>query len=164
MPTGTTATSWQDDGFAVPPEETVADGGEIVYRAYGGTSPVLGNCFFAPILGSTPINYWTAELLERELNAALWGNDFAGVTIFVVNRGARYQYGPIAHDRYSGTDEGQVFYQRAFFTPSGIFKQVKFLLNAGQSLRDCVKETGSLQIAAGRYAREASSRAKRYRQ
>ena len=157
-------TSWHDDGFSKPPREEIAHGGEIVYRAYGGSSRVIGNCFFAPATGASPIQYWTAEILENELNASLWGNDFAGIAKFEMISGARYEIGPIAHDNYPGVDDGQVFYQRSFFTPSGIFKQVKFKIAGSRDLRDCVKHLGGFTIAAGRYAREASARAKRYRQ
>ncbi|MGF6720850.1 hypothetical protein P3T43_000191 [Paraburkholderia sp. GAS41] len=159
-----TRTSWSDDGFSAPPVEKSANGGEIVYRAYGGESGVLGNCFFVPSVNLAPIGYWTAELLEIELNAALWGNDFKGITKFEMVRGAPYQIGPIAHDDYAGIDRGRVFYQRAFFTPGGIFKQVKFVLPERGNLIDCVKQVGSFTIAAGKYAREASVRAKKYQQ
>jgi hypothetical protein len=157
------ATPWQDDGFAQPPEEKDALGGEVAYRAYGGSSAKWGNCFFVPAIGSTPILYWTAELLETELNAALWGNDFEGVTKFEMIKGARYRIGPIAHDNYVGVDGGLRFYQRSFLTPSGIFKQIKFLLAGTANLRSCVKQLGSpIAIASGRYAREASARAKKF--
>jgi hypothetical protein len=131
-------TPWHDEGFAEPPEEKPSIGGEIIYRAYGGSSGKLGNCFFAPAIGSTPIAYWTAELLEMELNAALWGNDFEGVTKFEILKGAKYKIGPIAHDEYSGIDGDQIFFQRAFFTPSGIFKQIKFILSDNKDLMACV--------------------------
>ena len=157
-------TSWHDEGFAAPPVERPAAGGEVIYRAYGGTSAVVGNCFFAPAVNATPIGHWSAELLEVELNAALWGNDFEGVTEFEMIRGALYRIGPIAHDGYAGLDGGQVFHQRAFITPSGIFKQIRFVLPGTQRLTDCVKQKGSFTISAGRYAREASARARRYRQ
>ncbi|QBR01505.1 hypothetical protein [Paraburkholderia pallida] len=144
--------------------EKSAHGGERLYRAYGGESVTLRNCFFVPAIDATPIGHWTAELLEMELNAALWGNDFEGVTKFEMIKGARYLIGPIAHDNYSGYDTERIFYQRAFFTPNGIFKQVKFVLTQDQKLLDCVKKIGAFTLAEGRYAREASARAKRYEQ
>jgi hypothetical protein len=158
-------TFWQDQGFAEQPEELTASGGEVVYRAYGGASRVLGNCFFTPAIGASPIGYWTAELLEVELNAALWSNDFEGITKFQMIKGTKYRIGPIAHDDYVGLDNGRRFYQRAFFTPSGIFKQVTFILGENRDLSACVMQLGSsFSISAGRYAREASKRAKKYRQ
>jgi hypothetical protein len=157
-------TPWHDEGFAAPPEEKPIEPGQVLYRAYGGSSGVWGNCFFVPAIGSTPIGYWTAELLEMELNAALWGNDFEGVTKFEMTGNGSYLIGPIAHDDYSGIDGGQQFYQRSFFTPSGIFKQIKFVLAERQDLSTCVRVLQNIPLAAGRYAREASARGKKYRQ
>lgn len=99
-----------DEGFAGAPEVKTAHGGEVVYRAHGGGSRKFGNCFFAPAVGSVPIGHWSAELLERELNAALWGNDFEHVTRFEIVPGTRYKIGAIAHDAYRGVDAGQPFY------------------------------------------------------
>jgi hypothetical protein len=157
-------TPWNDEGFAEQPGERIANGGEVVYRAYGGTSGALGTCFFTPALSATPIVYWTAELLEVELNAALWGNDFEGIAKFEMIRGARYRIGSIAQGGYVGIDEGRRFYQRDFLTPSGIFKQVKFVLTGKTGLLDCVKKLERVPISSGRYAREASARAKKFRQ
>jgi len=152
---------WRVHGFAKRPQETNAFGGEPIYRAYGGTSEVLGNCFFVPAINAVPIGYWTAALLERELNASLWGNDFEGITKFVMIKGSRYQIGSIAHDNYAGFDADKLFHQRAFFTPSGIFKQVRFVLGERRRLADCVKQLERFPIAAGGYAREMSARAKK---
>jgi hypothetical protein len=162
-------TPWHDDGFAEKPADKTATGGELLYRAYGGSSGVLGNCFFVPAIGDTPINHWTAELLERELNAALWGNDFEGITMFNMVCGAQYRIGPIAHDFYVGIEKSStgidLFYARSFFTPGRIFKQIKFVLHNQHDLSTCVTQFGqSIRIGAGRYAREASARAKQFRQ
>lgn len=154
-------TAWGDDGFAEPPEERTSVGGEIVYRAYGGSSRRIGNCFFAPAIKSTPIVYWTADRLELELNAALWGNDFHRIIKLQVLTGARFLIGPIAQDSYSGVDGSQSFFQRAYFLPSGILKQVKFVIGGARKLCDCVRVLDDFPVSAGRYAREASWRAKR---
>lgn len=156
-------TAWNDDGFASPPAEITSNGGEVVYRAYGGASGVLGNCFFAPAIGVALICNWTAELLEIELNAALWGNDFEGITRFEIKPDVNYRIGPIAHTDYAGWegDPSKTFFQRSFITPSGIFKQVKFVLEDGVGLIDCVKQLGeSFKIPPGNFARKASLRAR----
>ena len=150
-------TSWTLEGFSAAPEEKPVRGGETIYRAFGGCSKPLGNCFFVPAVGSTPLNHWTAELLETELNASLWGNDFDGVTKYAMQKvdGAKYKVGPIAHDGYAGVDAGQLFYQRSWITPSGIFKQVVFILNAGLSLSTLVRAESTFAIAPGRYHRRS---------
>jgi len=157
-------TAWHDEGFAEEPVEKSATGGEVVYRAYGGTSRVLGNCFFVPAIGASLIGYWTADLLERELNAAHWGNTFEGLSKFEMLPGAVFRIGAIAHDNYVGIDDGRRFIQRAYFSSRGIFKQVTFVLSKNRTLVDSVRKTSSFPISAGRYAPEASRRAKQCRQ
>ncbi len=158
-------TPWHDAGFAEPPEQKRANGGERIYRVSGGPSLALGNCFFVPALGAVPINYWTSELLERELNAAVWGNEYDQLHVYTMRPGAVYQIGPVAHHNYAGVDHGVPFTQRAYFSPGGIFKQVTFVLGDGLNLLESVRtEGGPLALSPGRFAREATKRAKLYRQ
>jgi hypothetical protein len=159
----TKRTPWNDEGFASKPKEMTSSGGEIIYRAFGGTSGVLGNCFFTPAVSPKQICHWTAEFLEIELNAALWGNDFEGLTKFEIKPNVKYHIGKIAHDNYAGW-EGSIdktFTQRSFITPSGIFKQVKIILEQGIGLRECVKQSGgSFKIAAGNFSRAGAKRSR----
>jgi hypothetical protein len=169
-------TAWHDEGFASKPEEKEADGGEVLYRAYGGTSGHWGNCFFVPAIDSVPINYWTAELLEQELNAALWGNEFDGVIKFqILNKrpAVRYKIGPVAHDLYAGVEIDRSttpatispFVQRSFLTPSGIFKQVTIIKPPEDPLDAYVRMIGPpTPIGSGRFSREMASRAKKFKQ
>ena len=137
----------------------------MIYRAYGGGSRRLGNCFFAPCVLGTLIGHWTAELLERELNAALWGNDFERVAVFRIRENVQYKIGQSAHDSYSGIDSGVAFYQRSFITPSGVFKQVSFFKEEAKPWTEYVKDMREdITIKPGNYAREASRRAKLLRQ
>lgn len=144
-----------ENGFAEAPARKTALGGELVYRAHGGTSREMGNCFFTPVIRGTPINHWTADQLEMELNASLWGNDFEVLTRYLVVRGAAYEIGPIAHDDYEGRDRGLLFHQRAFVTPSGVLQQVRFVLQPGQSLEACVRKVEASRVHPGRYHRTA---------
>jgi hypothetical protein len=103
--------------------------------------------------------------LERELNAALWGNDFEKLGEFRIVAGVRYKIGPIAHDRYSGVDNGAEFQQRSWVTPSGIFHQVRIVIPPGEALNNCITPVGDpIPLAPGKYAQEASRRAKRWNQ
>ncbi len=146
---------WTIEGFEAQPDVRDVKGGETIYRAFGGTSKSLRNCFFTPAIGSAPMNCWTAELLEIELNASLWGNDFDRVQSFTMNRvaGAKYKIGNVAQSGYAGCDTGQLFYQRSWVTPSKIFKQVVFILDTGTSLETLVRAGQSFSIAPGRYHR-----------
>src|SRR3989442_1239376 len=114
---------WNEEGYASPPETRKAMGHEIIFRAYNSGGQRLSNCFFMPSISGISIGYWTAELLETELNAALWGNNFERIAKFQICKDVEYKVGSIAHDKYSGIDNGQNFQQRSFITPSGIFKQ-----------------------------------------
>jgi hypothetical protein len=108
-------------------------------------------------------SYW-----EAELNASLWGNDFEMIAKFQIHEKVKYQIGPIAHSDYRGVDGGQPFYQRSFVTPRGIFKQVSFLADRRTFEKDWTKYVRDLGkdfvIKAHRYAREASRRAKAWKQ
>jgi hypothetical protein len=163
-----TRASWTDEGYALPPEIREARGSEVIYRAFGGTTKRLGNCFFVPCVLGVPVPYWTAELLEAELNASLWGNDFEMIAKFQIHEKVQYQIGPIAHSNYRGVDGGQPFYQRSFVTPRGVFKQVSFLADRRTFEKDWAKYVRDLGkdfvIKAHRYAREASRRAKAWKQ
>jgi hypothetical protein len=127
-------------GFDADPEEREVAEGEVlyVYRAHGETSKMIGRFFFTPRVGDQPRTNWTADLLERELNAALWGNDFRYLAKFRVRSGVRYRIGPIAHDRYQGVEyhqEGQTvkevpFDQYSYFRNSSLFYQVQIEMEA----------------------------------
>ena len=70
---------WQAEGWASPPRRETARGPVTVYRAAGGGSNALGNCFFIPTRSLTgAVQGLTAQALEADLNAALWGS-LAGV-------------------------------------------------------------------------------------
>jgi hypothetical protein len=164
-------TSWGDKGFLRPPAEKPAAGTEIIYRAVGGlTVEPWSNCFFIPVVAGSPVNYWTAELLERELNAALWGNDFERVFAYQMRPGVRYEIGPIAHDHYAGFERfakspaEQTFEQRSWVTPSGVFQQVKLLDFGSRNKTLLVISRGSFVIGAGQYAREQAGRARTFSQ
>lgn len=156
-------TSWGDDGFACPPEEKRAVGGEIVYRAYGGSSNALGVFFFVPVIKGALVNYWTAEILEIELNASLWGNDFEKVAKFELLPKIQYQIGPIAHDNYVGNENG-IFYQRSFVTPSGIFQQVKIDKDLAWPWENYIRLIDIYMINEGNYCRHMAKRSKRRNQ
>ena len=78
--------SWHDAGYARQPDERTATAQESVclYRAYNEFGPRLSNCFFTPSLRGADIGHLTAEILETELNAALWGNNFERVAVFKI--------------------------------------------------------------------------------
>jgi hypothetical protein len=135
-----------------------ADGGEVLYRGHGGTSLESGNCFFSPAVNSIPLNHWTAELLERELNAVLWGNLFDYVTRYTIKPGVLYKIGDVANDAYSGIEAGVRFHQMATFTPSGIFKQISFFWERSTPLErfpadDFVNRHEAYRMKPGRLAR-----------
>lgn len=149
---------WTIDGFASPPAVRTLEGGERFYRAYGGSSPRLGNCFFVPTAGGQLMIGLTPEVLEMELNASLWGNDYEGVVTYEpMGRNSRvsYQIGPVAHDRYAGVDGYQLFQQRAFVQPSGMFEQVKFILTGGIDLRVVLRQVALQPMTSSRYVRNA---------
>ena len=161
-----------DEGFSGQPTELVATGSEVIYRAFGGTSQRLSNCFFVPQVGGQTISYWTAELFERELNASLWGNDFEVVRKYLIVKGVPYKIGDIAHDSYVGHDSFDYretkspFVQKSWVTPSGIFKQVVLVLGGAHGdLAQCVcEQKPEIRIRAGRYARATAAQAKKHRQ
>lgn len=165
--TASPRTAWRDNGFAGPPVEKVALGTEIIYRAVGGlTVKPWSNCFFAPVVAGSPLHYWTADVLERELNAALWGNEFERVYTFQMLTRVRYEIGPVAHDDYAGFDGAAIFrapegfYQRSWVTPSGMFQQIRLLDFGSHVMTQLVTSRGSFMIGAGRYAREQARRAR----
>jgi hypothetical protein len=169
--TATPRTDWRDNGFSAPPVVKTSSGTEIIYRAVGGMSmKPWSNCFFTPVAAGSPVNYWTAEMLERELNASLWGNDFERVFVFHILPGVRYEIGPIAHDDYAGVDGAANadarlgFYQRSWVTPSGVFRQVRFLDFSTCDRSQLVASRDCFTIGAGRYAREQAGRARRFLQ
>jgi hypothetical protein len=169
--TASPRTAWRDNGFSAPPDVKTASGTEIIYRAVGGVSvKPWSNCFFTPVVAGTPVNYWTAEMLERELSAALWGNDFERVFVYQMLAGVHYEIGPIAHDDYAGIDGTATsnaergFYQRSWVTPSGVFRQVRFLDFSPGGMTRLVVPRDSFTIGAGGYAREQAGRARRHLQ
>ena len=119
------------DGFDCDPaEKQVADGQVlIVYRAHGDTSQLIGRFYFTPLIAGIPRMNWTADLLERELNAALWDNDFKFLAKFRVLSGVRYKIGPIAQDNYRGVERKDgvetPFEQFSYFKNAGLFHQVQ---------------------------------------
>ncbi|MEF3074221.1 hypothetical protein V2P20_04215 [Methylobacter sp. Wu1] len=118
------------DGFDENPTQKQVESGTIliVYRAHGNLSKMIGRFFFTPQIAGTPRINWTADMLERELNAALWDNDFRYLAKFRVLEGVKYKIGPIAHDKYQGVD----------FTPSGgrlSFDQYSYFRNANMFLQ-----------------------------
>lgn len=121
------------DGFDGDPEQRVVEAGKplYVYRAHG-SSKLIGRFFFTPHIAGTPRMNWTADMLEMELNAALWDNDFRYLAKFRVKDGTRYAIGPIAQDYYIGRDQtpwgrGRLFLQRAYFVNKNLFHQVCLL-------------------------------------
>jgi hypothetical protein len=123
------------DGFDSDPQEREVGASDLllVYRAHGGASRMIGRFFFTPQVAGLPRVNWTAEFLEKELNAALWGNEFRFLAKFRVFQGVRYKIGPIAHDKYQGveraTDGTEVidvpFDQYSYFRNANLFYQVQ---------------------------------------
>ncbi|KGM41391.1 hypothetical protein JY96_18570 [Aquabacterium sp. NJ1] len=123
------------DGFDRTPETRRVGDGQVlvVYRAHGSTSQMIGRFYFTPQICGIPRMNWTADLLERELNAALWGNDFKYLAKFRVLPGVNYKIGPIAQDSFQGVELRQVgtrtievpFDQYAYFKNMGLFHQVQ---------------------------------------
>ena len=119
-----------EEGFDSDPEPKNSGPGFFVYRAHGDTSRTIGRFFFTPQIEGTPMVNWTADMLERELNASLWDNDFCHLAKFRVREKVKYKIGAIAHDRYRGTDKtpwggGLAFDQYAYFRNAGLFLQVQ---------------------------------------
>lgn len=129
----------QQDGFSTVPREKTVDKDEIliVYRAHGDTSKMIGRFFFTPQIAGTPRSNWTAEMLERELNASLWGNDYKYLAKFRVRNGVKYKIGEIAQDNYQGLElhkEAGVtvelpFVQHSYFRNAFFFYQVQLDLD-----------------------------------
>lgn len=127
----------QEDGFAAVPREEVVDKILIVYRAHGDTSQMIGRFFFTPQIAGTPRSNWTAEMLERELNASLWGNDYKYLAKFRVRKGVVYKIGEIAQDNYRGIELRQErgktvevpFVQYSYFRNANLFYQVQLDMN-----------------------------------
>jgi hypothetical protein len=156
----------QQDGFAAPPREEMVGEGDIliVYRAHGETSKMIGRFFFTPQIGGTPRLNWTAEMLERELNASLWGNDYQHLAKFQVRNGVKYKIGKIAHDNYTGielhrNENGKVvevpFDQYAYFRNANLFYQVQIDMDGDwrtylELLEDVPLNPGNLVSRAGR--------------
>lgn len=170
--------SWHDAGYARQPDERIATAQESIclYRAYNEFGPRLNNCFFTPSLRGADIGHLTAEILETELNAALWDNNFERVAVFKIVDGIKYKIGPIAHDHYAGTDNSSTdsrkrFYQRSWLKPSGRFHQVNIIIpepkdsEKRKELKDCLVDLKrDFLVEPGNFAREASKRAKGYPQ
>lgn len=126
------------DGFDEDPSpDEVKEGKPLyVYRVHG-SSALIGRFFFTPQIEGTPRMNWTADLLEKELNAALWDNDFRYLAKFRVLKGVKYEIGPIAHDKYRGIDGTdwakknpsnqmkKAFVQYSYFRNENLFYQVK---------------------------------------
>lgn len=158
-------TAWESEGYAEQPQVHEAGDSLFIFRTFGGTNKEDGWCFFTPAIGCTPVSYWTAELLETELNTALWGNDFDKLQKYRVIPKTRYKIGPIAHDSYTGIDNDsrtvgphgdKRFIQWSWVTPSRIFKQVTFFKEAGNARSDYVQRVGEpVTILPGRYHRTA---------
>lgn len=146
-------------------EEKEVKVGDIFYRAYGGHSKMWGRSFFVPAVAHNGnhqlINYWTAELLEKELNAALWGNDFKFLLIVKANNSTpplKYKIGTVVQGNYRGFDnkkDVEPFVQQDFITPSGIFKEVQFDSFGVEDLKLCLDIVVEARpIRAGNYVQK----------
>lgn len=119
------------DGFDQDPASKQVGTGSvlIVYRAHGNSSNMIGRFFFTPQIEGIPRLNWTADMLEKELNAALWDNDFRYLAMFRVLESVAYKIGPIAHDKYQAVDRtdfgrGKPFDQYSYFRNANMFFQV----------------------------------------
>lgn len=140
--------------------------GDIFYRAYSESSRIWGRSFFVPAIPHIDryqiLNYWTADLLERELSAAFWGNDYRYLLTIKANNvipHLRYNIGSVAQGRFNGVENGRPFSQIDFITPSGVFKEVQFIASGNDDIKqyfNIVEEAGV--IKAGRYVRTEGSK------
>ncbi len=136
--------------------------GDIFYRAYGGGSKKWGRSFFVPAIANNQnyqlSNYWTSELLEKELNAALWGNTFEFLLVARatnITPPLKYKIGTVVQGHYRGLIDGKTFTQRDFITPSGLFKEVQFDSYGIDDLKFCLEVVEHARpINAGNFARK----------
>ncbi len=145
-------------------EEKEVKVGDIFYRAYGGHSKMWGRSFFVPAVTQNGnhqlINYWTAELLEKELNAAFWGNGFKFLLVVKANNSTpplKYKIGTVVQGDYHGFEgkDTSPFTQHDFITPSGIFKEVQFDSFGVEDLKLCLDIVDAARpIKAGNYAQK----------
>ena len=109
---------WQMNGFGAPPKAYIASGVEKVFRCYSASfqdaagnwhgSRRSGNCFWVfrfgsddgPIAHAGAVTEREVEIgfLERNLNAALWGNTYQTVGLFRLHVGVSYLIGPIGQE------------------------------------------------------------------
>lgn len=150
---------YSPDGFdGVPEEGEVTPGHPLfVYRVHG-SSRRIGRFFFAPQVNGTPVMNWTADMLEMELNAALWDNDFRHLAKFRVLDRVRYKYGLIAQDSYWGYDgtpsgNGLPFVQFAFFRNRNLFYQILINDISDSNWRNYLEDLGDVPINPGRFFR-----------
>ncbi len=118
---------WQAEGWASPPRRETARGPVTVYRAAGGGSNALGNCFFIPTRSLTgAVQGLTAQALEADLNAALWGNLFREIFVYSILPGTVYYIGPAAQSGPIGRPDqnGQVSNWSTSIRSPGLLEQV----------------------------------------
>ncbi|MCM8738891.1 hypothetical protein M5E06_32920 [Azospirillum sp. A1-3] len=163
---------WEKRGFGQRPEIVrQATGLEIVYRVYGGGHRLYGSCYFASTIAGIQITDLTADRLEMELNAALWGNNFQYIAKFRIMAGTKYEIGPIAQS-YRGEEELEKdgrkvlvpFFETGWVPFTGTLRQVVIHTGMKQSVADCLQLLEDRPLAAGRFAREAMQRAARFTQ
>ena len=156
------------NGFDSDPaaKEVGTDEVLFVYRAHNGTgsgSKLIGRFFFTPKTCDTPSVNWTAEMLERELNASLWGNELRFLAKFQVMQGVKYKIGPIAHDKYQGVERvsspsgelGKPFDQYSYFRNQNLFYQVEIAMTS--DWRNYLKLLSDEPIKAGRFHRKSGN-------
>lgn len=151
--------NFSKDGFDGDPEQKTVEEGKplYVYRAHG-TSRMIGRFFFTPQIDGMPRMNWTADMLEMELNAALWDNDLRYLARFRVRDKVRYEIGPIAQDNYQGIDATRwgkdlPFIQYAYFRNRALFYQVHIAAVTQENWRDYLELVEDLPIKAGRFLR-----------
>lgn len=135
---------WHISGMKDVKEKEVKVG-DIFYRAYGGTSKKWGRSFFVPALsidGNYQLaNYWTADMLDRELNVAFWGNACEFLLVVRAYNSTpplRYKIGTVVQGHYSGVEDGRPFSQQDFVSPSGTLKEVQFDSKGVEDLKFCL--------------------------
>jgi hypothetical protein len=147
------------DGFDEDPAPGKVESGKplYVYRAHG-SSKFIGRFFFTPQIAGTPRMNWTADMLERELNAALWENDYRYLAKFRVREKVKYEIGPIAQDGYQGIDKtpwgkDQTFQQDCYFRNQNLFYQVKIEGITESNWREYLELVSDEPIKAGHFHR-----------
>jgi hypothetical protein len=148
-------------GFRTDPIEKTVPAGEvlIVYRIHGETSKLIGQFYFTPQIQGIPRMNWTADMLEVQLNAALWDNDFQYIAKFQVKAGTTYRIGEIAQDAYEGLitsadgKEENPFQQYSFFKHDSLFSQVQIPMDPARDWRHYLTLLEDIRLRPGRFVR-----------